>query len=114
MSDTSDLVADRPQPRERRGRAGRSHGTAQEPARRGLIHEQFEHAPDTARDELRQSAVAQQNKAALERTLARLHAADIAFVLEALPLDGRLYIWDLVKAERDGRSSRRPTPSASR
>ena len=38
----------------------------------------------------------------LERTLARLHAADIAFVLEALPLDERLYIWDLVKADRDG------------
>ena len=31
-----------------------------------------------------------------------LHPADIAYILEALPLDERLYIWDLVKAERDG------------
>ena len=68
----------------------------------GLIHEQLGNAPDAARDELAQSAVARQNRAELERTLARLHPADIAYVLEALPLDERLYIWDLVKAERDG------------
>src|SRR6185437_2930254 len=30
------------------------------------------------------------------------HPADIAHVLEALPLDERLYVWDLVKADRDG------------
>jgi magnesium transporter len=54
------------------------------------------HAP------LATSAVVQRTKAELERTLARLHPADIAFILEALPLDERLYIWDLVRAERDG------------
>jgi magnesium transporter len=68
----------------------------------GLIHEQLEHAADTARDALGHSVVARQNKAELERTLARLHPADIAYVLEALPLDERLYLWDLVKADRDG------------
>jgi magnesium transporter len=68
----------------------------------GLIHEQLEHAPQAGRDAIEDSAVARQNKADLERTLARLHAADIAYVLEALPLDERLYIWDLVKADRDG------------
>jgi magnesium transporter len=68
----------------------------------GLIHEQLEHAADTARDGLGHSVVARQNKAELERTLARLHPADIAYVLEALPLDERLYLWDLVKADRDG------------
>jgi magnesium transporter len=68
----------------------------------GLIHDQLEHAADAAHDELRQSSVARQNREALERTLARLHPADIAYVLEALPLDERLYIWDLVKADRDG------------
>jgi magnesium transporter len=31
-----------------------------------------------------------------------LHAADIAYILEALPLDERLAVWDLVKADRDG------------
>jgi magnesium transporter len=65
----------------------------------GLVIDQ--HAQD-ASDRLRTSAVAQRNKAELERTLARLHPADIAYILEALPLDERLYIWDLVKAERDG------------
>ena len=97
-------VAERPEPRERVQDALaevtvllRKHRLVE-----GLIHEQFEHAPDNAREALEQSPVARQNKAELERTLARLHPADIAYVLEALPLDERLYIWDLVKADRDG------------
>ena len=39
---------------------------------------------------------------ALRARLDRLHPADIAYVLEALPLDERLVVWDLVKADRDG------------
>jgi magnesium transporter len=31
-----------------------------------------------------------------------LHPADVAYVLEALPLTDRLLVWDLVKADRDG------------
>src|SRR4029453_8124165 len=54
------------------------------------------------RDELVESLVTKQNKAQLQRRLDRLHPADIAYILEALPLDERLYIWDLVKADRDG------------
>jgi magnesium transporter len=38
----------------------------------------------------------------LGRELDRLHPADVAYVLEALPLDQRLIVWDLVEAERDG------------
>jgi magnesium transporter len=71
----------------------------------GLVHEQLEHAPvgdHDGRGELVESLVTKQNKAQLQRKLDRLHPADIAFILEALPLDERLYIWDLVKAERDG------------
>jgi len=34
--------------------------------------------------------------------LDQLHAADVAHLLEALPLDERLYIWNLVRAARDG------------
>jgi len=68
----------------------------------GLVHEQAAHAPDTGRAELADSAVTKQNRAALQRRLDRLHPADIAYILEALPQDERLYIWDLVKAERDG------------
>jgi magnesium transporter len=38
----------------------------------------------------------------LQRELDRLHPADVAYILEALPLEERLIVWDLVKADRDG------------
>ena len=40
--------------------------------------------------------------AELQQQLDRLHPADVAYILEALPLDQRLIVWDLVKADRDG------------
>jgi magnesium transporter len=102
--DTEAPVADRPEPPERVQDAVAQVTALLRRARlvEGLINEQLEHAPVEARDELAKSAVARNNRAELERTLARLHPADIAYVLEALPLDERLYIWDLVKADRDG------------
>jgi magnesium transporter len=71
----------------------------------GLVHDQLEHAPvgdREGRGEIVESLVTRQNKAQLQRKLDPLHPADIAYILEALPLDERLYIWDLVKADRDG------------
>jgi magnesium transporter len=38
----------------------------------------------------------------LKSILDRLHPADIAYILEALPLEDRLTVWDSVKADRDG------------
>jgi magnesium transporter len=38
----------------------------------------------------------------LRATLDALHAADIAYLLEALPPEERLPVWNLVKADRDG------------
>ncbi len=38
----------------------------------------------------------------MQDLLEGMHPADIAFVLEALPLEDRLFVWNLVKAERDG------------
>ncbi|HMM50813.1 MAG TPA: magnesium transporter [Burkholderiaceae bacterium] len=38
----------------------------------------------------------------LRARLDELHPADVAFVLEALPFEQRMIVWDLVKAERDG------------
>jgi magnesium transporter len=38
----------------------------------------------------------------LRATLDALHPADIAYLLEALPPQERLAVWDLVKADRDG------------
>jgi magnesium transporter len=46
--------------------------------------------------------VHRQDLEALQRELDRLHPADVAYILEALPLDERLIVWNLVKADRDG------------
>ena len=40
--------------------------------------------------------------AELRAKLDALHPADIAYLLEALPLEERLAVWNLVKADRDG------------
>ena len=47
-------------------------------------------------------APAPDDQAELQHLLDQLHPADIAFVLEALPLDDRLAVWQRVKADRDG------------
>jgi magnesium transporter len=41
-------------------------------------------------------------QAALQEEIAGLHPADVAYILEALPPEQRLEIWNLVKAEQDG------------
>src|SRR2546427_11185957 len=38
----------------------------------------------------------------LRRKLDALHPADIAYILEALPLEERLAVWEVVKADRGG------------
>ena len=43
-----------------------------------------------------------QDLSALQQKLDQLHPADVAYILEALPLAERLVVWDVVKAERDG------------
>jgi magnesium transporter len=68
----------------------------------GLVIEQREQAGAGHERELSESAVFKSSKTALQDRLDRLHPADIAYILEALPLAERLYIWDLVKADRDG------------
>ena len=40
--------------------------------------------------------------AELRAELDKLHPADVAYLLEALPLEERLVVWDLVRAEREG------------
>lgn len=46
--------------------------------------------------------VRKQDYAAIQKELDLLHPADVAYILEALPLEERLIVWDLVKADRDG------------
>ncbi len=49
-----------------------------------------------------QNPVVQGVLANLRATLDELHPADVAHILEALPIDERLFVWDLVKADREG------------
>jgi magnesium transporter len=70
-------------------------------ARHRLV-ENLVHKQDMPRHELVESLVHKQNLAELQKHLDHLHPADVAYILEALPLDDRLLVWDLVKAERDG------------
>jgi magnesium transporter len=46
--------------------------------------------------------VHRQHQVELRRKLDQMHPADVAFILESLPISERLTVWDLVKAERDG------------
>ena len=57
---------------------------------------------DMPKHDLVESLVHKQNLAELHKKLDALHPADVAYILEALPLEQRLDVWDMVKAERDG------------
>ena len=54
------------------------------------------------RHELVENLVHKQHINELRKKLNEMHPADVARVLEALPLEDRLLVWDLVKAECDG------------
>ena len=58
--------------------------------------------PRQERHELLDSILHKQHLAELQNKLSNLHSSDIAFILEALPIEQRLLVWDLVKADRDG------------
>ncbi|MEI7968823.1 MAG: magnesium transporter [Betaproteobacteria bacterium] len=66
------------------------------------IVEQLVHKQDMRRHELVESLVQKQNLVELQKKLEALHPADVAYILEALPLEDRLILWNLVKADRDG------------
>jgi len=70
--------------------------------RRHELVENLVQRQEGVRQELVEDLVHRQHLTALQQLLDRLHSADIAYILEALPLDQRLVVWDLVKAERDG------------
>ncbi|MBQ7625730.1 MAG: magnesium transporter, partial [Rhodocyclaceae bacterium] len=56
-----------------------------------------------AEEQAPQESLAQrEHLAELRQLVERLHPADIAYILEALPLDERLLVWDQVAPERDG------------
>lgn len=74
----------------------------QELLARQRVVEDLVHRQDMPRHQLVESLVHKQHEAALSAKLDGLHPADIAQILESLPLSERLYVWDLVRADRDG------------
>jgi len=54
------------------------------------------------RHELVETLMHKQHQVALKHKLDQLHSADIAYILEALPLEQRLVIWNMVQSELDG------------
>jgi magnesium transporter len=74
-------------------------------ARYEVVREQARHESeslDPERQMLVEQVAVAQHLAHLRARLDRLHPADVAYLLEALPRYQRLIVWDLVKAERDG------------
>ena len=61
-----------------------------------------EQTPADEKKALVEQLVHKQHLTELKSVLERLHPADIAYVLEALPHEERLLVWDWVKAEPDG------------
>ena len=73
----------------------------QELLRRHRLVEGLVQRQDQPRQNLLESPLHKQNETELRAKLERMHPADIAYVLEALPIEERITVWDLVKAERN-------------
>ena len=69
---------------------------------RQRLIEDLVHRQDMAKHDLVELLVHKQNLAELELKLDSLHPADIAYILEALPLDDRLLVWTQVSSEDEG------------
>lgn len=63
----------------------------------GLVNKQ-----DMPNQSIVESLVHRQNLVELQKKLDTLHPADVAYILESLPLQDRFIVWDLVKSDRDG------------
>jgi magnesium transporter len=51
---------------------------------------------------LEEALVSKQHQVRLQELMSDLHPADIAFILESLPLDHRQVVWDAIKSDLDG------------
>lgn len=63
-----------------------------------LTHRQYE---EDDRSNLLENLVHRQHEAEIKAIINDLHPADIAFILESLPVDERQAVWSLVSAEHD-------------
>jgi Mg/Co/Ni transporter MgtE (contains CBS domain) len=69
---------------------------------RQRVVEDLTHRQEGQHNDLVESLVHRQNLVELQRKLDDLHPADVAYILEALPLQDRLTVWQLVRSDRDG------------
>lgn len=74
-----------------------------------LVHRQELTRHETRQDgrqhehpDLVENLVHQQHLVQLNARLDKMHPSDIAYILEALPLDERMLVWEMVRADRDG------------
>src|SRR6185436_834730 len=74
----------------------------QELLHRQKLVESLVERQEMPKHDLVEKLVHKQHLTELRTRLDALHAADIAAILEALPLQERLVVWNLVKADRDG------------
>jgi magnesium transporter len=70
--------------------------------RRHSVAEEAARGEEVPRQGLVEGLIHKLHLVELQKKLEALHPADVAYILEALPLDQRLIVWDLVKADRDG------------
>ncbi len=113
FDDAADAVVDRPDPGARSAQprdpeeASRALAAVQELLRRhNLILEAAQRQRDDEEDTEHaapvEALIDQQYLHDLGERLQRLHPADIAYVLEALPYEDRMIVWDLVQPDQDG------------
>lgn len=60
------------------------------------------HKSTSSHHDLEEALVEKQHRARLQERLDDLHPADIAFILESLPLDQRQIVWNAIKSDYDG------------
>ena len=70
--------------------------------RKHEVVERLVHRQQGPRQELVESLVHRTHLTELRKQLEVLHPADVAYILEALPLAQRLVVWDLLQPEREG------------
>jgi magnesium transporter len=66
------------------------------------VVESLVHRQQGPRQELVEDLVHRMHLVELRKQLGTLHPADVAYILEALPLAQRLVTWDLIQPEREG------------
>jgi magnesium transporter len=60
------------------------------------------HKSTSDHHDLEESLIHKQHQVRLQEKLQDLHPADIAYILESLPLDQRQVVWDAIKSDMDG------------